>query len=487
MPRYHRWLSAAALCASALVPTTLASQAVRPIATSRFVLPNGMVVLLNEDHSSPIVALEMLYHFGAKDERPGQLGFAHMCEHLMGTGSTNVPQEEKMLIQSIGGISPGFPAAWAATDEDRTHYFYTVPSNQLETVLWLESDRMAFPFSRVTSDNFKTMRDIVRQERTQNRDNVAFGDADRLVLNTFFEGQERHVRDALSPMTDLDRTTPDAVVAFCRPYYVPNNAILALSGDFKSTAVRPLLTRYFAGISRGAPVTHQPGVPTIAQVERRQVMEDPRVKTPTLRIMWFTAGFSEPDRLPLNLLASLLAPADPRQRQLLPGADRAARLSRALVVDRPLATSVSAGNIDMEKGAVFQIVITPRGDASLSAIEAVVDSVLADLKTSTITEAELTPFKKFTQVLGATSLQTRMARADTLAQGEAYAKDPLAYAKQADRTLRITPAEVQAAAVKYLTTNRVVLSLVPAGKLELASKPNLPYVNLTPGKTVNVP
>jgi zinc protease len=487
MRRLTAWLTLVVIAGPFRLPAQRPSAAVRPISHSRFVLPNGLVVLLNEDHSSPVIGVEVLYHFGAKDERPSQLGFAHLCEHLMGTGSKNVGQETKLLIQSIGGVSAGTPAAWAATDEDRTHYFYTIPSNQLETSLWAESDRMAAPFSRVTMETFAGNRDVVRQERNQNRDNQAFGDADRFVLDAFFDGQERHVRDALTPMTQLDHASADDVLSFCKPYYVPNNAIVALSGDFDGATARRLVTRYFSDIRRGEVPAHPVAEPTRAKGERRLVLEDPRARVPALRMMWFTAGFSEPERLPLNLLAALLAPADPRLRQLLPGTDRAGRLSKALLYDRQLATSVSAGNIDMERGGIFQIVVTPRPDASLSAIESVVDSVLADIKTSRIDASELTPFKKFTETIGTSSLQTRAARADTLAQGEAYAKDPIAYAKQTARTLALTPAEVQAAARKYLTADRIVMSLVPAGKLDIVSKPGLPYINVTPAKTTSVP
>ncbi|MDB4878136.1 MAG: peptidase domain protein [Gemmatimonadetes bacterium] len=471
------------------LPVPVAAQVApptRPLAYTRAVLGNGLVVLLNEDHSSPVVAVEMLYRLGSKDEPAGKTGLAHLCEHLMGEGSPNVTMTKQLLL-SVGGSSTSPTASWAATDEDRTHYFYTVPANQLETALWAESDRMAAPLTFANDEHLKSVREIVRQERAQNRDGRTFGDAERLTLDQFFVGQTRYPRDALGPMADLDRTSAADAKQFCLPYYVPNNAVLALSGDFKTADAQKLVAKYFGSIARGVVPAHPAVAPTPLTAERRVVLEDTRARVPVLRLAWFTAGFSQPDRLALNALAAMLAPTDPRMRQLLPGADRAGRLSKLLVYDRQLATSVSAGNFDMETGGIFQIEVTPRANAPMGQIETLVDSVLTDLKAGVIADAELAPYREATTVIGVTTLQTRGARADTLAQGEAFAGDPVAYAKQAARTLRLSPADVRAAAQKYLTNERVVMSLIPAGKLDLISKPTLPYTNVTPAKAQVVP
>jgi zinc protease len=460
--------------------------AIRPLAYTRLVLGNGLTVILNEDHSSPVVGVQLLYHLGSKNESTGRTGWAHICEHLMGEGSPHVAVTKQFMI-SIGGSSTSPTAAWAATDEDRTQYFYSVPANQLEAALWAESDRMAVPLFFADDAHLKNVREVIRQERGQNRDNRAFGDAERLTLDQFFAGQDRYPRDALGPMADLDGATAGDVKQFCAPYYVPNNAVLALSGDFNTSDAERLVTKYFGSIARGV-VPSQPIIaPTPLGGERRLVLEDVRGRVPMLRLAWYSAGFAEPDRLALNALAAMLAPTEPRVRLLLPGAERAGRLSKLLVYDRQLATSVSAGNFDMQRGGIFQIEVIPRGGASMGQIETLIDSVLADIKTGAISDAELRPYKLATAVIGVSTLQLRAARADTLVQGEAYAGDPIAYARQAERTLRLTPIDVSAVARKYLTTERVVMSLIPAGKLDLISKPALPYTNVTPRKGQPVP
>jgi zinc protease len=447
----------------------------RPLAYTRLELSNGLVALLNEDHASPIVSIDLLVHVGAKDESTGHTGLAHLCEHLMGQGSPNLAQEEKAFVLSLGGSSP----AWAQTDEDRTQYFYTLPSNQLETALWMEGDRFATPLSKADDAHVKLVREVIRQERLQNRENQAFGDANRLTLDQFYVGRDRHPRDPLGPMADLDAVSASDAKQFCAPYYVPNNIIIGISGDFKTADAERWIRTYFGSIPRGAVPAHPDVMPVRFASEKRLVLEDARTKAPTLRISWFGAGVSNPDREPLNALAALLAP-DPRLRSLTPGGDRAGRLSKLLVYDRQLATSVTAANIDMQTAGIFEIEVAPRDGASLSAIEALVDSVVADLKTTPFTAQELVPFKHMTPTVAATFLQTRAARADTLAQSLAFANDPEVYVKQARHVARLTPAEVQDVARRYLTSQRVVLSLIPAGRAELASKPELPFTNVTP-------
>ena len=181
--------SVAALAVLTLGRSGASAQSVRPLPYSRMVLPNGLVALVNEDHSAPLVAVDVWYHVGAKNEHPGQTGLAHLCEHLMGEGSPNEPLPAKIFVQSIGGNS----THWGATGEDVTHYFATVPSNQLETMLWLESDRMAMPLSRADSAHVASVRAVIAQERAQNRESPVFGTADGLTVRGFSQRIARTV------------------------------------------------------------------------------------------------------------------------------------------------------------------------------------------------------------------------------------------------------------------------------------------------------
>lgn len=448
-----------ALCAAVARAQAQTTAAVRPLDYTRFVLGNGLVVLLNEDHSSPIVAVDVWYKLGAKNELPSQTGFAHLCEHLMGEGSPNVSVPERVLISSVGGRS----TFWANTTEDITHFYYTLPRNALETALWMESDRMAAPLTRADSSHIRAVRETIRQERVQNRETPVFGLADPFTRAAMFAGG--YANDPLGRMSAIDAATADDVKQFCAPYYLTNNAVLSLSGDFTTASAKTLIERYFGGIARGD------DPPSAGQVDTsrlrgaaRLVLEDRNAHVATLRFAWPSVGYSVPDRLPLVALASLLS------------RDRTGVLSKLLIEDRGLATRVVAKAFDFEKRGIFQIEIIPRTDASMTTIETLVDSVLSSFSAQSIRAAGLDAFKRMNAVQAMTSLQTRAARADTLAHGEIFAGDPAVYAKELAATAALTTSDVARVAKQYLGANRVVMSMVPAGRLDMVSKPELPYV-----------
>ena len=444
----------------------------RPLANTRFTLPNGLVAILNEDHATPIVSVQVWYHVGSKDDAPDRPGIVHLCEHLTSQGSPRLNQPQRDFYRSLGGTSTHF----AETTEDVTEYYITVPSNELETVLWAESDRMAAPLALADSQRITAVRRVVEQERGQNVDNIPFGSYRELTRGALFPpGHPYH----LTPNAAPPSVRPAEVRAACLPYYVPNNAVLAISGDFAIAVARSLIEKYFGQIPRGAPVTHAGvgAVPESLTAERRLVLEDARAKQPELHFAWRGAPYRSPDRMALVAVASTLS---------LP---RVGRLAKLLVSDRQLASNVTAENHDFEKSGVFEIIVVPRpgGEASMTQIERLVDSTLASFETASVTAEELARFNAFNRVNAATSLQLHFARADTLAHDEIFAGDPGSYATQANAALSLTPADVQAAARRYLTAGRVVMSLVPAGKLDLISKPNLPYTNVTPASATARP
>ncbi len=436
---------------------------VRPLEYTRSVLPNGLVVLVNEDHSSPLVAIDVWYHIGSKDEILGRTGLAHLCEHLMGEGSPNLSMPQRVFIQSLGGTS----SRWANTTEDITHYYYTLPRHQLEVALWMESDRMLAPLSRADAEHLGPVRDVIKQERVQGHDNQVFGVADERTRAAVFRGDHPYSIDPLGPTADLDAATADDAKRFCAPYYVPNNAVISLSGDLSSDNARMLIEKYFGGIPRGPAPPHRSIAASGLAGATRLVLEDARARTTTLRFAWPSVEFAHADRLPLVALGSLLT------------RDRVGRLTKLLVYDRRLASRVVATNFDFEKSGLFQIDVTPQPGASLTVIEQLVDSTLASLDSQPVSAQELDAFKRSNAVVAITQLQTRAARADTLAHGELFAHDPAAYAKQVNQTFALTPADIQRVAKRYLSAARVVMSMVPAGKLELIAKPDAPYTNVT--------
>jgi zinc protease len=272
-------------------------------------------------------------------------------------------------------------------------------------------------------------------------------------------------------MADLSAASLDDVKDFFRTYYTPNNATIAISGDIDVERTRALVERYFGPIPRG-PAIERPTVPaTTMPAEKRLVLEDSRARLPQIEFAWPSVGMKSPDRWALSALGSVLT------------LDRTSRLQKVLVYDRQLATNVFAFNNTSEDAGFFQVFVIPRPNASLTEIENVVDSVINVVKTVPLTPAEVQRVKNYATVSTVTGLQSRLARAERLAQGEVFDHDPLSYRTALQRQQAVTPADVQRVARRYLGAGRVVLSMVPAGKLDQVSKPNLPYTNVTPPAT----
>ena len=439
-------------------------QPIRALPYTQFEIQNGLVAILSEDHTTPIVSVEVWYHVGSKNDAPTQPGIVHLCEHLMSQGSPHLNQPQPVFYRSIGGTSTHY----AETTEDVTEYFITVPSNELETVLWAESDRMASPLSLADSQRIAGVGAVVAQERRQNLENIPFGSSREATIGALYPGSHPYHLTPLSQSFDPSHTDAGLVRATCLPYYVPNNAVLTISGDLDPAKTRALIEKYFGPIPRGNPVPRPDLRVAPLTAERRLVLEDSRVTQPQLHFDWRGASYSSDDRMAVLAIASGLS------------FPRFGRLSKLLVTDRRLATNVVIDNYDLEHAGVFEIIVFPRPGTSMTLIETLVDSTLKSLETSPVTADEISRFNAFNQVAAVTGLQLQFARADTLAHDQTFAGDPVSYAKQANAALKLTPSDVQAAVHKYLTSGRVVMSLVPAGKLDLISKPELPYTNVTP-------
>jgi len=429
----------------------------------RHTLSNGMTALLSEDHSAPVIAVSIWYHVGSKNEKPGRTGFAHLFEHMMFEGSQNVQSgEHRRLIQSLGGVFNG------TTNEDRTNYFEVLPSNQLETALWMESDRMATLLTRVNQERLDAEREIVKNERRLRVDNQPFGVSDELVSAALFPATNPYSWPVIGSMTDLSAASLEDVQQFFRTYYSPSNATIVITGDIDPARTRQLLERYFGPIPRGPAIERPRVAPVTLPAEKRLALEDSRARLPQITFSWPTVGRHHADRFALEAVGNLLS------------LDRTSRLDKVLVYDRQLATSVYAFNNTSEDGGYFQIGVTPRPNASLTEIEQVVDSVLAAVKAGPVSADEVQRVKNYVTVGTIRGLESRFARAEALAEGYVFDGDALSYRADIARQQAVTPAEVQRVARQYLGAGRVVLSMVPAGQLGQVSKPNLPYTNVTP-------
>jgi zinc protease len=435
----------------------------RPLAFTRTVLPNGLVLIVSEDHSVPLVSVEVSYHVGSMEDTPGHTGFAHLFEHMMGEGSRDLaPGEYKSVIQLAGGFNLG------ATDPDRQVYRTTVASNMLPTVLWMEADRMATLLERMDQQRLDAERAIIRNERLQQFENVPYGTANLFTLAALFPPNHPFHQSPIGTPADLASATLDDLRAFYKKYYVPNNAVVAISGDVTPASARALTMKYFAPVPRGATVVHSPARPVRMASEQRLVLQDPRISAPRLRMAWPTVGYGNPDKFALEALSALL------------GGDRTGRLRHALVIDTALAVNVRIGHYDNEKNGLFQIDVFARPGTSLTALERAVDSVLADIPLHPPTARDIRDYVSRITDSTVVALEPTIERADILAMGEQFAGNPVDYDRQLAGRAKVTPADIVRAARQYLGAGRMVMSMVPAGKLDLISKPELPYVDVTP-------
>jgi zinc protease len=436
---------------------------------TRFVMPNGLVVILHEDHSAPVVAVNLTYHVGSMDEPVGKRGLAHLFEHTMFGGSAHVAAgEHSRILQEVGGKPNG------QTSNDKTVYTEEVPPNMLATALWLEAERMAFLPASLDSQRFELQRSEVineyglRFEASPAADDLA---AESLLESLFPDPHPYHT-GPIGIMAELKAATLDDVRAFFAKYYVPNNATLVLAGDFETADARKTVERYFGGLPGGAVVTH-PMVPqTPLAGESRVVLEDRVANTQQLWIGWRGAPSKSKDRIALVALSAILTRGP------------TSRLWQALVTQHRLATPLPPinGSYDLAGVGIFQIVASPLGSASMTDIERVTDSVVADVRDHGVRTEELRRWLAAFTVNSVTRLQKASVRADLLGDGDVVYGDPGAELNDIDAARLLTPADIQRVARQYLVPGRVVMSIVPAGKVELRSKPDAPYRNVTPVK-----
>ena len=265
----------AACCAAAQRPPAAGSDAIQ-IPYDTYALPNGLTVILSADRTTPTVAVEAWYHVGSKNELPGRTGFAHLFEHVMFTGSGHVPYGlHDKLTEGVGGSNNG------TTSNDRTMYYETVPSNYLESALWLEADRMGFLLDTLDLAKLNAQRDIVKNERRQGMDNQPYGRAEEILSHATYPASHPYSWDVIGSMEDLSAASEEDVKNFFRLYYAPNNAFLSVVGDFDPAQAKTWIAKYFGGIPRGKPIARPSVAPVTLPAEQRLVYED-RVQIPRL-------------------------------------------------------------------------------------------------------------------------------------------------------------------------------------------------------------
>jgi zinc protease len=420
----------------------------------QYTLPNGLTVVLSQDRSTPTVAVQVWYHVGSKNEEPGRTGFAHLFEHVMFTGSGHVPYGlHDQLTEGIGGSNNG------TTNNDRTNYFQTVPSNYLETVLWLESDRMGFLLDALDIDKLNAQRDIVKNERRQGVDNQPYGRAWEILAEHTYPKGHPYSWSVIGSMEDLSAASEEDVKNFFRLYYAPNNAYLGIVGDFDTAQAKQWVEKYFGGIPRGKPVPRPEVKPVKLDAERRLVYED-RVPLPRLYVLWPTVGIKHDDVYALQVLGSILS------------GPRTARLTKELVFDKQVAASVAAVQSANEDAGDFVLIINPRPGNSLTDLEAAADAIIARFKEEGPTADEIKAATAGLELQFLRGLESNLGKSTQLLNGAGYHGDPGYVRTSYEKTRAVTADDVKRVANTYVTTGRVVLSVVPEGQPELAAKPD---------------
>lgn len=418
----------------------------------QYVLNNGLTVILHEDHSAPLAAVVVMYHVGSKNEKPKRTGFAHLFEHMMFQGSEHVADDEHFkLLQEVGANVNGF------TTEDGTTYYEVVPSNHLELGLFLEADRMGYLLPAMTQEKLDNQRDVVKNERRQNYDNRPYGTAGEKIAKMLYPETHPYSWPVIGYMEDLSAAALEDVKEFFSTYYAPNNACLVVSGDFDPAEARKLIASYFEPIPRGVPIERPRAIPVSLETEKRMTFED-KVQLPRLHLSWHSAASETREDAVLTVFGRILS------------AGKTSRLYKPLVYEQQIAQSVAAFQSGSEIAGTFDIQVTAKPGRTLGEMERAVDSILQDVLKNGVTAQEVEKVITSIDAQSINGIGTVLSKATSLASYYSYTGDPSRINRRMELFEGITPSEVVDVARKYLDNPRVVLSIVPAGKPELASQ-----------------
>ena len=415
-------------------------------------LANGLDVIVHEHRQLPMVAVNVWYHVGSKDERPGRTGFAHLFEHLMFEGSQHYDQGYFQPLQQAGGLLNG------STNPDRTNYWEVVPTGALDLALWMESDRMGYLLPALTREKFENQRDVVLNERRQNYENRPYGLAGIALAAALFPPDHPYHWLTIGSADDLRAASLDEVREFFSTYYHPANASLTLAGDIDPETGFALAEKYFGEIPGGRvpkPITATPSL----TADARLLLED-RVELPRLYLAWHSPAMFAPDDADLDLAADLI------------GHGKTSRLYQSLVYERQIASDVVAYQSSREISGVFQIAATAAPGIGLDELNTVIHEALSDVATGGPNEAELERARAQTDAQFVYRLQTIGGfggKSDQLNAYNVFQGDPGYFAADRARYDDATRQSIAAAVKRWLIARpHVAVSVVPTAARHLA-------------------
>jgi zinc protease len=427
---------------------------------SQHTLENGLRVIIHEDRRLPMVAVNLWYHVGSKNEHPGHTGFAHLFEHLMFEGSQHYDKGYFHPLQEAGAALNG------STNPDRTNYWEVVPTNALDLALWMESDRMGYLLPALTPQKFETQREVVLNERRQNYENRPYGLATSAIVAALFPSDHPYHWMTIGESADLHSATFEDVREFFRTYYHPSNASLVVAGDIDTADALDRVRAHFEEIPGGPkPAPLQTSAAIAA--EKRLMLED-RIELPRLYLAWLSPAMFTDGDAEMDLLSDLFANG------------KVSRLYRSLVYERRIASEVMAFQNSRELSGFWQLLATAAPGHTLEELQDAIDAELAKLAAEGPNEDEMERGRAQVEAQFVFRLQTLGGfggKADQLNAYSVFLDDPSYFERDLARYEAVTAADLHHAAQKYLRReNRVALSVVPRGKLSLALPNSTPAV-----------
>ncbi|MBS4027022.1 MAG: insulinase family protein [Ignavibacteriales bacterium] len=422
----------------------------------KYELANGLQVILHEDHTVPIVSVNIYYHVGGANEKLGRTGFAHLFEHLMFEGSEHVKDGMyDQIVDGSGGQNNG------STGFDATNYWSIVPANYLESVLWLESDRMGFLLPGITQDRLDLQRDVVKNERRQSYENQPYGMSWMKIFESLYPAGVPYNWLPIGSQEDLTAASLDDVKDFFRIYYAPNNASLVIGGDIDVLKTKQLVEKYFGGIAKGKEIQRPNPTNVSIKETKRMVLED-NVQLPRLYMFWLSTSMFGKEDASLSLLSDILT------------GGKNSRLYKSLVYEKQIAQDVSAFQDGNALSGDFGIIVTAKEGHTLSEMEQAVNEELEKIKSNGIEERELQRSKNSIRanfIYGLQNVGGFGSKTDQMNRYNTFFGNPGRFNEDLQRYETASANDIQNAAKNFLDMNkRVVLSIVPKGKLELQAK-----------------
>ena len=422
---------------------------------TQLTLKNGLNVILHEDHSLPLISVNIWYHVGSSSEKSGRTGFAHLFEHILFEKSTNVPEGKFIQwIESRGGRFNG------STTQDRTNYFEDIPSNSLELALFLESDRMGFMLDVVTPELVNGQREVVKNERRQRYENQPYGRLRLALPSLLYDKNHPYSWPVIGSMDDLNAASDNDFINFYNDFYAPSNASMVIAGDFNTKETIKLIEHWFSDVpsgKKGPKISHPK--PSLS-IDKRVYFED-KVNLPLIHISWLTPPFFDEGDAELDILANIL------------GGGKNSRLYKRLVYEEQIVQNISVYQSSQKLSSTFNIQAFIKPGVSLDEVEIKIYEEINKLFNENPSEREvqrgINQFEAY--FIRSMEMNTGSSgKADALNRYYFYTGEPNYFNQDLNRYLQIKPEDISFIAKKYLSQNKVTISIVPEGQKQIALK-----------------